>query len=142
MIPDTVSALEVVRALVALFGLTVSWRGRILSREQRAAISADDTDDPHVRRERELRDDRMLLFERAQTAFCGVHLLLLANAVVNMGYPSAPIEQPNVLLSNVTQVMIPLMLARVSEFISIQMRTALRLHTVTGPRDRGNGGDA
>ena len=135
--PETVSALEVIRALVAAFGLTISWSGRRLAREQRATISDEPATDPHVRREREQRDDRMLLFERIQSAFCFVHVLLLANALVNMGYPSAPIEQPNVLLSNVTQVMIPLALARVSEGISTQMRTALRLHAVTGPRDGG-----
>lgn len=135
MIPETVSGGEIIRALVALFGLSVSLRGRSLAREQRAEIATEPSADPHVRREREQRDDRMLLNEQAQTTFCGVHAMLLANALIQMGYPSSPIEQPNVLLSNVVQTMIPWLLARVSEHMTLQMRTALRLNAVTGPRD-------
>lgn len=136
----TASALEVVRAIVALFGLSVSLQGRAVAREQRAGISVEPSADTHVRREREQRDDRMLLYEMTQSAFCAVHAMLLANALIQMGYPGAPLEQANVLFSNVTQVMIPLVLARVSEHITIKMRTAGRLNVVSGPRDTENGG--
>lgn len=135
LLPATVSALEVVRALVAAFGLCVSWSGWALAKRRRALISDAATDDAHVRRSREQQDGRMALFTEAQRSFCLVHAMLLGNALIQMAYPSAPIEQFNVLMGNVTQVMIPLILARVSEAISAQMRTVARLDAVTGPRD-------
>lgn len=141
LLPSTVSALEVIRALVALFGLCCSWAGRRLAREQRALISVEPSDDAHVRREREQRDARMGLYGEAQTGICAVHAMLLMNALIQMGYPSSgSLEAANVLFSNVTQVMIPLVLARVSELISAQIKTALRLQAVTGPRS-ANGGE-
>jgi hypothetical protein len=137
-LPETISALEVIRALVALFGLWCSWAGRRLANEQRALISGEPSDDMHVRREREQRDARMGLYGEAQTGICTVHAMLLMNALIQMGYPSSgSLEAANVLFSNVIQVMIPLVLARVSELISAQIRTALRLQAVTGPRDTG-----
>jgi hypothetical protein len=129
------SALEIIRALVALFGLSVSWVGRRLASEQRAAISAEPSDDPHVRREREQRDSRMALYGSAQSGICAVHAMLLANALIQMAYPSSMSgEQFNALASNVTQVMIPMILARVSELLSAQIHAALALQAVTGPR--------
>lgn len=136
---ETVSALEVVRAVVALFGLAVSMRGRALAMAQRMDISDVPSDDSHVRREREQRDDRMGLFTLIQTSISAVHAMLLGNALVQMAFPSPSIENLNVLVSNVTQVLIPLILARASEHVSLQMRTATRLHVVTGPRDTTEG---
>jgi hypothetical protein len=134
VIPETVSALELVRAVVALFGLVVSWRGRSIARENAAAVSIEPTDDSSVRRERSQRLRRMHTTELAQTGFCLVHAMLLGNALINMGYLSQPIEQANVLMSNVTQVMIPLILARVSEQMSLQIRHAVDLRHVAGER--------
>jgi hypothetical protein len=114
--------------------------GRRLANEQRALISGEPSDDMHVRREREQRDARMGLYGEAQTGICAVHAMLLTNALIQMGYPSSgSLEAANVLFSNVIQVMIPLVLARVSELISAQIRTALRLQAVTGPREMPGG---
>lgn len=131
MSPDTISALEVVRLVVALFGLTVSWRGRIKAREVRAGISTEPTTDLRERHSREIVNRRMSVFESAQTGFCVIHATLAGNALANMGYPNPSIEQLNVLTSNVTQIMIPLILARVSELLTIQLVHALGLREIS-----------
>lgn len=108
---ETMSALEVVRALVALFGLTVSLRGRALVRAQSETVSVD-----------AIRHERLRVYEMLQSGASAVHAMLLANALIQMAWPSPSIENFNVLVSNVTQVMIPLILARVSEHVSLQIR--------------------
>lgn len=131
MIPATVSAWEVLRVLVALYGLRVSLAGRARARGEGRAQAGSEAYDLAGRRERLQRVARMRLYERLQTAFCLVHALLLVNALVNMAYPSAPIEQPNVMSSNLAQILIPLLLARGSELVSTQIAYVASLYQMT-----------
>ena len=132
MIFEGVSSFEVLRFLVAVFGLTVSWGGRARAREGRDAILPAALEDASVRRKQEQWAERMYLFERIQTGCIAIHAMFLANVIVNMGYVNPPIEQPNVLSSNVIQILIPLILARLSELITLKLEYARSLHVVTG----------
>lgn len=136
MIPETVSTTEIIRLFVAAFGLRVSWSGRRTAQANLAAVPADPTDDIHELREREQRANRMRLFMALQTGFVLVHALLLVNVLVNMAYPSAPIEQPNIMTSNLAQILIPLILSRLSELMTMKLDHAVSLHVVTGERSR------
>jgi hypothetical protein len=132
--PQTVSTLEVIRFLAAGWGLIVSLRGRSISRRHRPAPpSADDALTVRERAERQTLHLRLGLYESLQASFVLVHLLLLLNVVVNFFYESAPLEQVNVISSNLAQALIPLVLARASELVSAQIRAALGLRTVAGP---------
>lgn len=99
MIPDTVSSGEIIRVIVAMFAFTVSWRGRVVAVQEHALADT-----------------------LAQTTFCLIHVGLMGNALINMAYSQPPSEQPNVLFSNVLQVLIPLSLARASEHLTVQLR--------------------
>lgn len=134
MIPDTVSAFELARALVALFGLRVSWRGRLAVRRSLAEIPDDGSADVHERSSLEQRRKRMALFEVAQSTFLLIHAGLLANALISMAYANAPVEQANVMSNNLVQMLIPIALARVSERITLDMSDVSSLRGVAGPR--------
>lgn len=134
MIPETISTLEVIRFAVAIAGLRAAWTGRVLVKRSLAAIPTDPTDDIYERLQRQQRDGRMVLFEAIQFGIMLVHSLLLVNVLVNFGYPSGPIEQPNVMTSNVAQILIPIILTRLSEMLSLEMQAVVRLHAVVGRR--------
>lgn len=132
--PETISSLEIIRLIVAAFGMWKSWQGRNAAHANLLTIPSEPTDDGQERREREQRAARMQLFAAIQGGFIAVHFLLLANVVINMGYGSAGIEQPNVMSSNVAQILIPMILTRLSEMMTMKLCHAVSLHVVAGDR--------
>jgi hypothetical protein len=68
----------------------------------------------------------------AQHSFLAVHVLLLVNVVVNFAYASAPIEQANVMTSNIAQILIPLILSRLSELMTNKFKATERDKNVMG----------
>lgn len=132
--PETVSSLEVIRLIVAAFGMWKSWQGQAAAHANLKDVPSDPTADGHERREREQRSSRMRLFAAIQGGFIAVHFLLLVNVVINMGYGGASIEQPNVMSSNVAQILIPMILTRLSEMMTMKLGHAVSLHVVAGER--------
>lgn len=135
--PETVSDLEIIRLLVALVGIYAALRGVGVAQQSIDDIPTDPTDDAHERAAREQRHERMELFRLIQRSIFGVHGLLLVNVLVNFGYAPVSVVQPNVLTSNIAQILIPLILVRASEKISSEIRTVTRIRIVIGPRPTG-----
>jgi hypothetical protein len=132
MISETVTSLELIRFVVACYGIRAAWRGRGTALLARQGIDRDGMPGLHERSIRAQRSERMRLFETIQTGILLVHLLLLVNVLVNFCYASAPIEQPNVMSSNIAQILIPFVLIRVSEMVVVEMRTVASLRAVAG----------
>lgn len=133
MIPETISTFEIARLIVAIMGIRAALLGRRIILSSAASIPTTPSGDPLEIAQREQRRARMALFLAAQQAILLVHGLLLLNVLVNFGYGSAPIEQPNVMTSNLAQFLIPLILTRLSELVTLEMDAGGRIRTVIAP---------
>lgn len=122
MMPETISSGEMLRFLSAFAGLIVSWRGRSSALRAAKALLRPETHRDEAAWSRYEDDlDRAHGAGLCQLMYVGCHLLLLVNVVVNFAYASAPIEQSNVLTSNLAQGAIPLLLIVASRWQTDRM---------------------
>ena len=120
MIPETASWSELLRLGMAVVGLVVGLLG------VRQVRSVKFRPPPHLTplRLRILREEwhsRMVFFMNLQLTVVGCHLLFLGNVWINLWYPSSPLEQPNVMSSNIMQIIVPALLIRASELVGARV---------------------
>lgn len=139
---ETVTALEIIRFVVGLFGMRTCWAGRRDARRSRADIPAEAGAGIHERAGRVQRLLRMDLVADIQYVLFWVHAGFTANAAINFWYPSAPYEQLNVMSSNLLQVLAPLGLIAVSHWLSGQMGTSTHIANIVGRRPAAPADDA
>lgn len=121
MWPETVSDTEIVRLIAALVGLVVATRGRSTAGQDIETLQQQQIEPGSPVSEWDRREDTidlLQLFRSVQGAIILVHLGLLLNVGTNLFYPSSPLSQPNVMTSNLIQMMIPGILVAASNAIT------------------------
>jgi S-adenosylmethionine:diacylglycerol 3-amino-3-carboxypropyl transferase len=131
--PETLSSFEVLRIIVSLFGMFIGLRGRHNAHERQVPLRvAPIGETPVHQEERRMKIERAKLVEFVQTILCIIHVGFVVNGVVNGFYPSAGLEQLNVLTSNIQQVMAPLGMILISMRIDTQIEASAMSERLRG----------